>query len=175
MFKWRKEREKMYGSSCGIWYRAFLQYQPIPYLRCCFPHYHDQKIMPVIYQQEPFQDGFPSINRASDKETDPTEWVYNISYEEILASYLDMYGRRRHRISLLVLYPNTMEKEWKPLLKACAIKASQAANLVIEPSMWQDPLLVLAVCKPVAIEAFLQCLPPELQTQLTVEVIYRRR
>ncbi|HWO95456.1 MAG TPA: hypothetical protein VNM45_03755 [Bacillus sp. (in: firmicutes)] len=165
----------MYGYPCGMWHRNFSFYQPIPYLRCCFPSYHDRKAMPVMDQQESFQGRFSSINSDFDKEADQMpEWVYNISYEEVLASYLDIYGRRRHRISLLVIYPNTMEKEWKPLLKACAINAAKAVNLVIEPFMWQDPQFVLATCKPVAIQAFLQCLPPELQHQMTVEVIYRR-
>lgn len=165
----------MYGYPCGVWYRVSPFYQPLPYIRCCFPPAHDGKVMTAASRQEPFQGDVSSVNTNVGKEVDQmSEWVYNISYEEILASYLDLYGRRRHRISLLVMYPNTMGKEWKPLLKACALEASKAANLVIEPWMWQDPQLVLTVCKPVAIEAFLQCLPPELQSQMTVEVIYRR-
>ncbi|WP_078410561.1 hypothetical protein [Priestia abyssalis] len=166
----------MYGLSYGMLHTVCPFYQPISYLWCCFPYARDRKIMTVASRQEPFQGDVSSINMNVGKEVDQmSEWVYNISYEEILASYLDLYGRRRHRISLLVMYPNTMGKEWKPLLKACALQASKAANVVIEPWMWQDPQLVLAICKPVAIAAFLQCLPPELQSQMTVEVIYRRR
>lgn len=176
MFKWRKESENMYGYPCGMWYTVSPFYKPLPYLRCCFPHVHDRKIMTAISRQDPFQGDVSFVNMDVDKEGDQmSQSVYNISYEEILASYLDLYGRRRHRISLLVRYPHTMEKEWTPLLKACALQASKAANFVIEPSMWRDPQLVLSVCKPAAIKAFLQCLPPELQTQMTVEVIYRRR
>ena len=166
----------MYGYPCGMWYIVYPFYQPLPYLRCCVPNVHDGKVVTAAYRQESFQGDASSQNMDAGKEVIPlSEWVYNMIHEEVLASYLDIYGRRRHRISLLVMYPNTMEKEWKPMLKTCALQASKAVNLVIVPSMWQDPQFVLAACKPVAIEAFLQCLPPELQTQLTVEVIYRRR
>lgn len=159
MFKWRKESEKMYGYPLGMFYRAFPVYQHPPYLQYCLIPYYDRRSL-------------SSPNPPLNSEVD--QMVYDISYERILASYLDIYGRKRHRISLLVRYPHTMENEWKPQLKACAIQASRAVNLMIEPSMWIDPQLVLASCKPVAIAAFLQCLPSELQQQMTVEVIYRR-
>lgn len=136
----------MYGCPPWVWYPMVQSRYP------CYPYR-----LPVYVQRQ---------------EEEP--FMYDISYEKLLVSHLDLYGRRRHRLSLLVRYPYLSEATWTPLFDQCAVAAAQTANQLVKPSMWQDPKSVLSLCKHAVTESFLQCLHPDISRHLTVEVIYRR-
>jgi hypothetical protein len=143
MFRRGKGCENMYGYPCCMFYLVFPVYQSNPYLQYRLIPYYDDRGIPHFYRYEPLQTG--PFKREDEHKA--CEQSYEISYEEILASYLNIYEKRRHRITLLVRYPNTIEKDLKPYLKSCANKAAKSANKVIEVSMWKDPAIAPAAWK----------------------------